>query len=64
MAVTTSPAPAAPTSQEALNVLLRDLLPSQSDWSDDAYLWLTNHTNRLIRVGVRDRKIWAPLRMS
>ena len=48
MTVTTEPAPTAPTSQEALNALLCDLLPSQGAWSDAAYLWLTDHTNRLI----------------
>ena len=48
MTVTTEPAPTAPTSQEALNALLCDLLPSQGAWSDAAYLWLTDQTNRLI----------------
>ena len=48
MNVITEPAPAAPTSQEALNSLLCDLLPPQGAWSDDAYLWLTDHSNRLI----------------
>ena len=48
MLVTTEPAPAAPTSQEALNALLCDLLPPQGSWSDEAYLWLTDHSNRLI----------------
>src|SRR6266516_4427633 len=27
---------------------IAELLPEQGDWSDEAYLWLTNHTNRLI----------------
>ena len=48
MLVTAKPAPAAPTSQESLNALLCDLLPPQGSWSDDAYLWLTDHGNRLI----------------
>ena len=48
MTVTTRPAVAAGTSQEALNALLCDLLPAQGAWSDDAYLWLTDHSNRLI----------------
>ena len=51
MSTTTGPAPpatAAPTSQEALNALLCDMLPSQGAWSDDAYLWLTDHSNRPI----------------
>ena len=43
----TSPAPAA-ASQQALNALLCEVLPPQGSWSDDAYLWLTDHSNRLI----------------
>ena len=34
--------------QRPLASLLCDLLPSQGNWSDDAYLWLTDHTSRLI----------------
>ena len=48
MAVTTESASAAPTSQEALHSLLCKILPPQGAWSDDAYLWLTDHSNRLI----------------
>ena len=48
MLATATPAPAAPTSQESLNALLCDLLPPQGSWSDEAYLWLTDHGNRLI----------------
>ena len=51
MSATTGPAPpatAAPTSQEALNALLCDVLPPQGAWSDAAYLWLTDHSNRPI----------------
>ena len=48
MLVTAKPAPAVPTSQESLNALLCDLLPPQGSWSDEAYLWLTDHGNRLI----------------
>ena len=44
----TSPAPAAGTSQKALHALLCDVLPPQGAWSDAAYLWLTDHSNRLI----------------
>ena len=44
----TSPALAAGTSQKALHALLCDVLPPQGAWSDDAYLWLTDHSNRLI----------------
>jgi Uma2 family endonuclease len=28
--------------------LLLDLLPDQGAWSDEGYLWLTDHTNRLV----------------
>ena len=38
----------AATSQDALDALLCDLLPRQGCWSDEEYLWLTDHTNRLI----------------
>ena len=44
----TLPAPALATSQQALHALLCDVLPPQGAWSDDAYLWLTDHSNRLI----------------
>ncbi len=47
-AVTLDPTLAEPTSQDALNALLCDVLPAQGAWSDDAYLWLTDHSNRLI----------------
>ena len=46
--VAARPAPAAPASQEALNALLREVLPRQGAWSEDAYLWLTDQSNRLI----------------
>ena len=39
---------AAATSQEALNSLLSDAMPSQGCWSDEHYLWLTDRTRRLI----------------
>ena len=41
---------AAPASfrQRPLASLLCELLPSQGHWSDDAYLWLTDHGKRLI----------------
>ena len=38
------------TSQEALYALLCDLLPRQGSWSDEAYLWLTDHSGRLIEL--------------
>ena len=34
--------------QEQLDDLVLDLLPPQGQWSEEAYLWLTDHTNRLI----------------
>ena len=39
---------AATTSQAALDALLCDLLPRQGCWTDEAYLWLTDHGRRLI----------------
>ena len=47
---TAEPVTAAPASfrPRPLASLLCDLLPSQGHWSDDAYLWLTDHGNRLI----------------
>ena len=45
----TESATAAPASRpRALASLLCDLLPAQGNWSDDAYLWLTDHGNRLV----------------
>ncbi len=38
----------AATSQEALNAVLSDAMPSQGSWSDEHYLWLTDRTRRLI----------------
>ena len=46
---TTGPTPA-PASQEALATLLCEGLPPQGAWSDREYLWLTDHTNRLIEL--------------
>ena len=48
MTVTTNPVPAAQTTQDALHALLCEVLPPQGAWSDDAYLWLTDYSNRLI----------------
>ena len=46
----TSPATSvtAATSQAALDALLCDILPRQGRWSEEAYLWLTDHGRRLI----------------
>lgn len=41
---------AAATSQDALNAVLGDALPSQGCWSDEHYLWLTDRTRRLIEL--------------
>ena len=46
----TEPASTAPNSQDTLAALLCDVLPPQGAWSDEAYLWLTDHTNRLIEL--------------
>jgi Uma2 family endonuclease len=34
--------------QHDVDDLVLDLLPDQGHWSEDAYLWLTDYTNRLI----------------
>jgi Uma2 family endonuclease len=34
--------------QEQVDDLMRELLPVQGQWSEEAYLWLTAHTTRLI----------------
>jgi len=31
-----------------LDAVLLDLLPSQGQWTEDGYLWLTDHTNKLV----------------
>jgi Uma2 family endonuclease len=36
------------TSPGDLKRLLLDLLPGQGNWSEEEYLWLTDHTNRLV----------------
>ena len=41
---------AAATSQDALNAVLADAMPSQGCWSDEHYLWLTDHTRRLLEL--------------
>lgn len=47
-AISTTASAAATTSQTALDALLRDILPRQGQWSDEAYLWLTDHGRRRI----------------
>jgi Uma2 family endonuclease len=42
------PRSAARTSLAQDKKLLLDLLPDQGGWSDEEYLWLTDHTNRLV----------------
>src|SRR4029453_5332613 len=34
--------------QEQVDTMLRELLPAQGQWSEADYLWLTDHTARLI----------------
>ena len=41
---------AAGTSQDALNAVLGDAMPSQGTWSEDHYLWLTDRTRRLVEL--------------
>jgi Uma2 family endonuclease len=36
------------TPQQEFQRTLLELLPEQGSWSDEGYLWLTDHTNRLI----------------
>ena len=36
------------TSQAELDDLLAELLPRQGQWDAEGYLWLTDHTNRLV----------------
>jgi Uma2 family endonuclease len=36
------------TTQEQLSTLVLELLPPQGRWSEQAYLWLTDQSNRLI----------------
>ena len=45
---TTEPTVPVPVSQRPLASLLCDVLPPQGAWSDEAYLWLTDHSRRLI----------------
>ena len=37
-------------SQDALNAVLGDAMPSQGSWSDEHYLWLTDRTRRLVEL--------------
>jgi Uma2 family endonuclease len=34
--------------QEEVDSLVREVLPAQGQWSEDTYLWLTEHTSQLI----------------
>jgi Uma2 family endonuclease len=36
------------TSQQQVDALVLEILPGQGQWSEEAYLWLTDHTTRLI----------------
>ena len=46
--VATDAAVSGVTSHAAFNALLGDLLPRQGCWNDQAYLWLTDHSRRLV----------------
>ena len=46
----TGPEMSIPTSRHALASLLCEVLPPQGAWSDEAYLWLTDHSRRLIEL--------------
>ena len=46
--VSSATSAAGATSQAAVDALLSDILPRQGCWSDEAYLWLTDHGCRLI----------------
>ena len=37
-------------SQERLNSLVQEVMPRQGHWDQDAYLWLTDQTSRLIEL--------------
>ena len=45
---TAQPAERHTDTESAFSLQIAELLPEQGDWSEEAYLWLTNHTNRLI----------------
>ena len=36
------------TSQQQVDDLVLEILPGQGQWSEEAYLWLTDHTTRLV----------------
>ena len=42
----------AAASQATLDALLCELLPRQGCWSDEGYLWLTDHGNRPVEWGI------------
>ena len=42
--------PETTTTQEQVDDVLLDVLPRQGCWDDEAYLWVTDHTNRLIEL--------------
>ena len=42
--------PTARVTQRQLDRLCREVLPQQGRWAEDAYLWLTEQTNRLIEL--------------
>jgi Uma2 family endonuclease len=48
MMATAQPAERHIDTESAFSLQIAELLPEQGDWSEEGYLWLTNHTNRLI----------------
>ncbi len=45
---TETPISGARATQQQMNALVLDLLPEQGQWSEEAYLWLTDRTTRLL----------------
>lgn len=41
-------APPAPTTQAEIEAFILDVLPPQGRWSEEAFLWLTDHSNALV----------------
>ncbi|MBI3246668.1 MAG: Uma2 family endonuclease [Deltaproteobacteria bacterium] len=45
---TETPISSVRATQQQMNALVLDLLPEQGQWNEESYLWLTDHTARLI----------------
>jgi Uma2 family endonuclease len=48
MMATAQPAERHTDTEPEFSLQIAELLPEQGDWSEEGYLWLTDHTNRLI----------------